>query len=335
MYFNRELSWLKFNERVLMEGNNMSLPLYERAKFSAIFSSNLDEFFMVRVASVKDQINLNMIDEKDDGYTPQETFEAIYKEVSKLVELQATLTDELMQALSRENMNLVGRNAFNRKIVSKLKPYFYDQVYPVLTPMGIDMGRPLPLISNKKIYIAVKLMVDMEARLALVEVPSVLDRVKRIDYDKFVLLEDVIEEFVCDLFPGNEIIETTQFRVTRNGDFQLLKDESDDLLMVIEEAVKLRKWGDAIRLEVRHDIDEWLLDQLSHILSIEPFQCYRIRVPLDQTYLSRLPLPKHSKDLLKRKYKANKFYNLKKKIYLMRLEKVIYFSIILTTVLIM
>ena len=280
MYFNRELSWLKFNERVLYQAEDDSLPVLERIKFNAIFSSNLDEFFMIRVASVKDEMNLGITDRDQSGFTPDQVFNDIYSQIAALMKRQAKICEELIKKLEEKSIILIRKNSYDEEILEELQTMFQVDIFPVLTPMAVDFSRPFPLISNGSLYIAVKLLVREVERLALVEVPSVLERLIPLKIVKkknaYLLLEDIIETFIEKLFVGNEVLSTCQFRITRNGDLNLLQDEADALLNVIEEAVKLRKWGEAIRLELSDDADAWFENTLMAAFHMEHRQVYKI-----------------------------------------------------------
>lgn len=317
MYFNRELSWLKFNERVLLEANDMTLPILERIKFNAIFSSNLDEFFMVRVASIKDQMNIGYNRTDPSGMAPEPLFISINQKVSELVELQNKISETLMQGLKDNHFNLLRREDYTKGIRGNLKQLFNTSIFPVLTPMAVDFSRPFPLISNKSLYIAVKLLVNQIERLALVEVPSVLTRLISFDCPEgdhcYVLLEDIIEEFIADLFIGNTILATCQFRITRNGDLNVIQEDTDILLNVIEEAIKLRKWGEAIRLEISYRPDEWLKRTLVSAFHMEDSQVYEIKGLMDKTVWFKFKPPKALQHLQKEAYIPRKLPFMAKK----------------------
>ena len=297
MQFNRELSWLKFNERVLMEAGDESLPILERLKFLAIFSSNLDEFFMVRVASIKDQLDLGYDLEDSSGLTPQEVFDRINEEVERLLEIQSELSKACLHELEKNGVNILRATDYDKKLKRQLRQFFNVQAFPVLTPLAVDFSRPFPHLAGKSMYIAVRLNVEEEEKLALVAVPSVLPRFPSFKLDGetvYVPIENIIEMFAGDLFPGNEITDTAIFRVTRNGDLQLIEEDADDLLGVIEEAVKLRKWGDVIRLEIEKEADEWFAVTISKSLHLSDAQIYRVDALMDMTsFMSFRPARKY------------------------------------------
>lgn len=317
MYFNRELSWLKFNERVLGQAEDDSLPLLERTKFSAIFSSNLDEFFMIRVASVKDEMNLGINETDESGYTPDQVFEEIHTRVSTLVKRQSEISEDLLRKLEEKSIVFIRRNSYDEAILDELQTMFQVDIFPVLTPMAVDFSRPFPLISNHSLYIAVKLLVRDVERLALVEVPRVLERIIPFRSGKnkhsYLMLEDIIEAFIGKLFAGNEVLSTCQFRITRNGDLNLLQEETDALLNVIEEAVKLRKWGEAIRLELSSDADIWFENTLTAAFHMESRQVYRVSGFMDKTFWFKFKAPKNITGLSKQAYIPKKTPLIEKK----------------------
>src|SRR6056297_2422395 len=304
-YFNRELSWLKFNERVLEQASDSSMPILDRLKFISIFSSNLDEFFMVRVASIKEQIIAGYSIEDDSGYFPDEVFDKISGNVSKLLKRQHEIMEECDIELEKKGIRILRREDFNRETIEELKEYFNTSVFPVLTPMAVDFGRPFPFVSNKSLNIVSKLSIDENLKLAIVEVPDVLDRFIRLESAKeptYVLLEDVIVQFMDDLYIGQKVLGSSIFRVTRDADLNLMEDDADDLLMVIEKAVKKRRWGDAIRLEIEEGTDEWIESELEKAFEIGSNQVYRICGMLNPAGWFSFKPPKRMKGLKSKAY---------------------------------
>jgi polyphosphate kinase len=315
--FNRELSWLEFNERVLLESRDESLPLLERVKFSAIFSSNLDEFFMVRVAAIKNQISLGYEAVDPSGYTAREKLIAINNRVRDLVELQSKIQTKLIKAMDNEGIHFLRKENYSEDDLQRLEMMFNMDIFPVLTPMAVDFTRRFPLVNNKGLYIAVKLLIGFDTKLAIVQAPSVLDRFivfsKDDDNIVYVLLEDIIETFIDRLFLGHQVLSTSLFRVTRNGDLNIIEDEAEDLLMVIEEAVRLRKWGETVRLEIIEGADPWLHKVLQDALMLDVQQVYDIKEIMDATEFFKLKAPKSKSDLVKKPYKPNKLAFMDKK----------------------
>lgn len=317
MLLNREISWLEFNRRVLMEMEDTTTPLLERLKFSAIFSNNLDEFFMVRVAALKNQMSSGYEDIDPSGLTPREKLTLINTRVNELVHLQYDLTAKLLADLRDAGIKILRRNEFTPDIIEQLEHKFNLEIFPVLTPMAVDFSRRFPLISNKNLYIGVKLLIGIDPKLALVQVPSMLDRLIKVEDShskvSYVLLEDIIETFIDKLFLGHQVLSTCQFRATRNGDLNIVEDEAEDLLMVIEEAVKLRKWGETVRLEMVHSEDLWLAKILQDSLLLESQQVNRIDGILDLTFLFKLKAPKDHPELSRPVYKPKRMPLIDKK----------------------
>ena len=295
-YNNRELSWLGFNERVLEEAVDERNPLLERLKFLAIFSSNLDEFFMVRVAGLKDQIAAGFEKpENKAGLTPKEQLAEIFRINHGLVDHQyETFTHSLLPSLQNENIHMLKCDKLTDAERSFVNDHFENQIYPSLTPMAIDAYRPFPVIPNKALNIAIILQKEDEETsenyLAIVRIPPALDRfieVPSLDSKRcFVLLEDVISQNCYKLFEGYRVISTSQFRITRNADLSIHEEGARDLLEVIEEELKKRKWGAAVRLEIRKDWNDNAATRfLIEKLELHEKDVYIVDGPIDLTFL--------------------------------------------------
>ncbi|MGN8646872.1 RNA degradosome polyphosphate kinase [Gracilibacillus sp. HCP3S3_G5_1] len=292
-YNNRELSWLSFNKRVLEEADDETNPLLERLRFLAIFSSNLDEFFMVRVAGLKDQVKagFNRPDNKS-GLTPKQQLSQISSFNHELVGQQYDLYKELLPLLRQENIHIINMEDLTSDEINQLEYYFDEQIFPVLTPMAIDAYRAFPMLLNKSINLAVQLedIYDMEheqVKTAIVQVPALLDRFIQVgDQQKFVLLEDLIRYFMPKFFTGYHVLTTTTFRITRNADMTIHEEGARDLLKEIEKELKKRKWGAAVRLEVdARENNPEMIEFLLHVLEIHKKDLYIINGPLDLTFL--------------------------------------------------
>ncbi|WP_110111721.1 RNA degradosome polyphosphate kinase [Bacillus sp. CGMCC 1.16541] len=300
-YNNRELSWLAFNQRVLEEAFDERNALLERFKFLAIFSSNLDEFFMVRVAGLKDQVKANFNKpENKAGLTPKQQLSSISKTNHQLVQSQyALFNEQLIPAIENEGVQMVSMHDIDHEQLSFLEIYFEDQIFPVLTPMAVDAYRPFPMLLNKSLNLAVILeekteqegsITQLNGKLALVQVPAVLERFIELPHQghqrKFVLLEDVIAHFIRKIFTGYVVKSVTQFRITRNADMTIHEEGARDLLREIEKELKKRKWGAAVRLEVRgKHCDQNVLAYLKEELEIHDKDVYMVEGPLDFTFL--------------------------------------------------
>ena len=312
-YFtNRELSWLKFNIRVLNEAEDDDVKLLERLKFLSITSSNLDEFFMVRIASLKDMVEADYKKKDISGMSADKQLNLLAKETHNFVKKQYEIYNKsLLPLLKKENLYIISHDdvleAHEKKFISE---YFDEFVYPVLTPMAVDASRPFPLVRNKTLNIAALIRkrkdesskkkkkdvylgnVDGDMDFAMVQVPSVLPRIVEIpsesDERKIIYLEDIIEKNIDKLFLNYEVISAATFRVMRNAEFKLDEDEALDLLEEIKKKLKKRQWGEAIRLEVEERIDTSLLQFLKSELNIEEEDIFRINGPLDLTAMMKI-----------------------------------------------
>ena len=297
-YTNRELSWILFNTRVLNEARDKSIPLFERLKFLSITASNLDEFFMIRVASLKDMVSVHYDKPDIAGMTPQEQLEALDKATHDLVNMQySTYTRSLLPLLEKNGLHVIQAHEDLTKAEGDyVDRYFKDSVYPVLTPMAVDSSRPFPLIRNKSLNIGAlvkKKGENKEMEFATVQVPSVLPRIVELPSGndgkrKVILLEEIIEKNIEKLFLNYDIVCVHPFRIMRNADLTIEEDEAADLLKEIEKQLKKRQWGQAIRLEVEADIDKKLLKFIEKELKIKEEDIYRIAGPLDLTFLMKM-----------------------------------------------
>ncbi len=286
-YINRELSWLQFDYRILEQARTKSVPLFERLKFLAISASNLDEFFMVRVAHLDDAV-ANHVTKRDlAGMTAKEQLKAILEEAHHLESRQySTLTRSLFPALEAEGIAFLEINELSDEERDYLRRYYRVHVAPVLTPMAVDASRPFPLILNQTLNLAVLLRKNKEENFATVQVPAVLDRFIALpDKRAYVFLEDLIAMMLPDLFDGYEIVCYAPYRISRNAGFDLDEDDTDDLLAEVEKKLKKRRTGAAIRLEVGADIDERLYRFLKSELDIKKSAVFYISGPLDLTFL--------------------------------------------------
>ena len=295
-YVNRELSWLDFDYRILEEARDKSLPLFERLKFLSITASNLDEFFMVRVASLKDMVHAGYGKTDIAGMKPEEQLEAIGEKTHALVGLQySTYSRSLVPTLKQNGLRIVARHEdLTPEEGAYADDYFKANVYPVLTPMAVDSSRPFPLVHNKSLNIAALLKKksgDEELDFAVVQVPSVLSRIVEIpgeDERVVILLEEIIERNMDSMFLNYDIITAHPFRIMRNADLTIDEEEAEDLLKEIQKQLKKRQWGEAIRLEIEEDADKRVLKRLKKELDIHTGDIYEINGPLDLTFLMKM-----------------------------------------------
>ncbi len=301
---NRELSWLKFERRVLNEALDETLPILERLKFVSITSSNLDEFFMVRVASLKDMEHAGYTKRDIAGLTPTEQLAAINEKTRELVDFQySTYSKKLMPILNEKGIVVYEEyEDLNKEQILYIDKFFMDQVYPVLTPMAHDASRPFPLIRNKTLNIAALLekkgksvaigQMDEDVEFATVQVPSVLPRFIQVPSkdgkECFILLEQVIEHNMDKLFLNYQVLAASPYRIMRNADFSIDEEGAEDLLIEIEKQIKSRQRGEVIRLEVESSISKKLLSVLKKNLGVNDSDIFKIKGPLDLTYLMKL-----------------------------------------------
>lgn len=296
-YENRELSWIKFDHRVLEEARDKTIPLLERMKFLSITSSNLDEFFMVRVASLKDMVHANYKKKDIAGMTPAEQLSAISAATKELVETQYnTYNRSLIPLLNKEGIYIIGKHEeLTKEQAAFVDKYFLENVYPVLTPMAVDASRPFPLIRNKTLNIAA-LLTNKKAKdetvFATVQVPSVLSRLIQIPGKEscttFILLEQIIERNIDKLFSNYKVLCAYPYRIMRNADLTIDEDEASDLLKEIQNKLKMRQWGEVIRLEVEDGIDKKLLKFLKSEFKVSDDDVFKISGPVDLTVFMKL-----------------------------------------------
>ena len=298
-YINRELSWLQFDERVRSESENESTPLFERMKFLSISASNLDEFFMVRVASLIDMINADYKKPDIAGLTPKEQLSAVLLKVHEFVEKQYLIyNDQILPALLQNGLVISDGGDLKKNEKEFLDRYFDEIVFPVLTPMAVDSSRPFPLIRNKTLNIGALLKKrdgDDDVDFATVQVPDVLPRIIELPFDpdgdtprKVMLLEQLILSHMDRLFLNYDVLTCAAYRVERNADLSIDEDEAEDLLKEIEKQLKRRQWGQAIRLEVSAGTNEELLKFIADELKVTDNEIFKVNGPLDLTFLMKM-----------------------------------------------
>jgi polyphosphate kinase len=286
LYFSRELSWLEFNDRVLEEALDDKTPLFERLKFVAIFGSNLDEFFMIRVAAIKQQIEAQVFRKSEDGRTPSEHLAAVAERLrASLGKQMGLLNETLMPALESQGIIVKRVAELDDETQHALERTFDDRVFPVLTPLAVDSGHPFPYISNLSLSLAVELEEvtheGVQLHFARVKIPPTLPRFVPVESSPegqrwFVLLEDLIAHHLDALFPGMEVREAYLFRVTRDADLDLQEDEADDLLRAIESELQRRRFGEPVRLEIERGMPEYMRDLLLQALGLSETDCYEV-----------------------------------------------------------
>ena len=283
-FLDRELSWLRFNQRVLELAEDHTLPLLERARFLAIFTSNLDEFFMVRVAGLKRRIAAGVAVPAASGLMPTEVLDLILNTTRGLVERQARVfRDEVVPALAEVGIELVRWDDLDREEQKTCKRLFRDRVFPVLTPLAVDPAHPFPYISGLSLNLAVLIRNPrtQKEHFARVKVPPIFARFVPVGNQRFVPLEDVIREHLKRLFPGMDVLEVHTFRVTRNEDLEVEEDDAENILAALEKELLRRRFGPPVRLEVEESIAPQVLALLVSELGVSEKEVFRLRGPLD------------------------------------------------------
>jgi polyphosphate kinase len=285
-YVNRELSWLDFNARVLHEARDERNPLLERAKFLAIFASNLDEFFQVRVSGLMEQVAAGSAKRSSDGRTAAEQLAVIRDRVRGLVQEHSRLYDVVRSGLAGEGVAIVDHAAIPEHH-ARLRERYLEEIFPVLTPLAVAPGHPFPYISTLSLSLAITVAdpVTGEQRFARVKVPPILPRLVQVERHVYVPLEQVIAANLDALFPGVQIVETHMFRVTRDADFDVEEDEAGDLLSAIEQELRRRRFGSAVRLEVEDGMPEEMRDFLLSGIGLVADDLYAVPGTLDLTCL--------------------------------------------------
>ncbi len=305
-FLSRELSWLEFNQRVLNEAMDASNPLLERVKFFTIASSNLDEFFEVRVAGIKQQMESDIVERSIDGRTATETFREIRKRVVEMVALQFRFwREELVPSLAKCGIHFLQPAELDERDRAFVEKYYRSQVRPVLTPLGIDPAHPFPQLLNKSLNIVVQLEIerngDMQRRFAVVQVPRVLPRLVKLPRDNerldYVFMGQLIGHYLADLFPGTKLLGFWHFRVTRNSELYIDEEDVANLLSAVEQELHNRRKGAAVRLEVDHDCPPEIYHYLLETLDLTEDDLYIIEGPLNPTRLMAIYQGDHSPEL--------------------------------------
>lgn len=288
-YFNREISWLAFNRRVLNQAQNTEYPLLERLRFLSFVSSNLDEFFEIRVAGLLQQVDSGILDRSIDGLTPKEQLEKVLEATQELVtEQYECWQNSIVPALKKENILFTSHKELSKKEHTWLDQYFEKEIFPVLTPLAIDFAHPFPQLANKALYILVWLEdpSTQSFRLAVIPVPRILPRVIGIKLSDdppttYIFLSDILRDYALKLFPGLKLKGAWEFRITRNSDLYINEEETENLLDKIEEELYNMRRGAAVRLEIRKDVDPIPLEQLLKSIHLSKQHTFFINGPLN------------------------------------------------------
>lgn len=310
-FFNRDLSWLEFNNRVLDEAEKDSNPLLEKIKFLAISSSNLDEFYMIRVSGIIAQLKENYEKADFSGISPSEQLEAIKNKVSSFIKTQDRVFSELKNELKKENIILTDYSKIPEEVKVEFRDYYKSFIFPVLTPLAIDASRPFPFLLNKSLNIVVRLSREGEDFFCIIQVPQILKRFKEFNKDGkkyLVQLEDIIRDNLGTLFEGYEVIESALFRLTRDAEMIIDEDEAEDLLIEIKNSLQQRKWGEPVRLELNKNTPMVLLDFLLETFDNPYLHLIEYSAPLELNFLFDLA-SLHGFEHLKYEKQEPIFYN--------------------------
>ncbi len=303
LYFNRELSWLKFNSRVLAQAKNRNLPPLERLKFIAIYGTNLDEFYMIRVAGLKTLFKARVQETAIDKLTPTEQLAAIHKTIHKEQKVVEATFRDIMNDLKTHKVAIKAFEELSSKQQELIEEEFFEQIYPVIMPIAIDAKHPFPHLNNLSFALALKLE-DKKGNIkhGLIRIPRILPRFLKVDRC-YVPIESVVDHFSGELFGGLKKLASTPFRVTRNADLEIEEEEADDFLEIMEEGLRSRNRGMLIRLELREGVDKSLIDFLTTHLELDALDIYQYNIPLNlgtlweivsEASLAHLTLPTYS-----------------------------------------
>src|SRR5438270_3235470 len=297
-FFNRELSWLEFNRRVLEEAQDPTQPLIERVKFLCIISSNLDEFFEIRVAGIKQQIESETSDVAADGLSPTETFNQIQRLAHELVATEYELfNEELLPELNKNGIRIRNVSELSARRAAWARKYFQEEVFPMLTPLAVDASHPFPDLLNKSHNLLVRAKTKRrgEPRLAIVQVPRVVPRLILMPRTQgedepwnYIYLASLIKQHIAELFPGMILDAVHAFRVTRNSDLYIDDEEAENLLRTIEQELRRSSKGDAVRLEVEADCPKDFTELLLEFYDLTEADVYKLDGPLSMTHLTPL-----------------------------------------------
>jgi polyphosphate kinase len=309
-FINRDLSWVEFNRRVLEEALNPELPLLEKIKFISIFHSNLDEFYMIRISGLKEQVAANVLEPTIDGLTPTDQLRKIEQKIRPMLDESMELwKNHIIPNLNENGVEIADYTSLTDSEKELLNNYFKKEIFPILTPLAFDPGRPFPYISNLSLNFAILVRKpNGENHFARLKIPNTLPRLLQIDRilnpnkkiqtngqfsAKYIWIGDLIKDNLSLLFPGMEVLEAHRFRITRDTDIELQEDEADDLLRVIEENIRQRRFGAVVRLEVASQMPEFMIDTLMENLEVTKDDVHVIDGPLalsDMMMLYDIPL---------------------------------------------
>jgi polyphosphate kinase len=285
LYTNRELSWLQFNSRVLQQSLKESNPLLEKLKFIAIYSTNLDEFYMIRVAGLKELYASRVNTTSNDNMTAKEQLDEIYQYLDNEKEIVESTYVKITQQLEDNGLIIQRYRNLSSELKQKADEFFFENIFPVIIPIAVDATHPFPPLNNLSLSLAIKLQEDSQtyedAKFAMIRIPRLLPRFIKIDDGIYITIESLVRAHADDIFPGYEILSTATFRVTRNADIVIEEEEADDFMEILEQGLRRRKKGAFVRLEIQEDCDKDLLDFLLSHLNVNEKDIYTYKIPLN------------------------------------------------------
>lgn len=305
LFNNRELSWLQFNTRVLKQAEDESLPLLERLKFLAIYGTNLDEFYMIRVAGLKKLFTAGIIVSSADKLTPLEQLREIREYLHQEQQVVEHCLNSILKKLEHQGISIKHYKELSQQQKGYLNRYFNEQIYPVVIPIAIDATHPFPHLNNLSFGLIVKLRDNDNAaieRSGIVRIPRVLDRFVELDTHTYIPIESIVAEHIAELFPGYTLIKHASFRVTRNADIEIEEEEADDFMEILEEGLKLRKKGAMVRLEVESSHDEELINFFNRHINVYPDDIFRFHTFINLSSLWQIVTNKNFAHLLVEPY---------------------------------
>lgn len=288
LFFNRELSWLRFNTRVLNEATNKKIPLFERLKFIAIYGTNLDEFYMVRVAGLKRLYQAGITDCGADKLTPREQLTAIRSYIHKEKETLESLFEEIRTEAQKEHLVIKTFDELNQNQKKYLKDFFFNNLYPIIVPIIVDSTHPFPHFNNLSFGMAIKLKDTAnknKIKFGMVRISRMLPRFIEVNEGIYIPIENVVGEFIGDIFEGCEVLSYTSFRITRNADMEIEEEEADDFIEIMAEGIKSRRKGEIVRLEIGEADDENLISFITGHIKIDKDDIYSYKIPLNLSAL--------------------------------------------------
>ncbi len=286
LYTNRELSWLKFNSRVLHQSQKESNPLLEKLKFIAIYSTNLDEFYMIRVAGLQELYSARVNQTGQDNMTTADQLSAVREYIASEKRVLEKNYRDIITSLKEESLSILEYNNLSPKLKKSADDFFFENIFPVIIPIAVDATHPFPPLNNLSLSLAVKLQDsdssdESDIKLAMIRIPRLLPRFVHLCPGIYITIESIVREHANDIFPGYNILAATTFRVTRNADIVIEEEEADDFMEILEQGLKRRRKGAFVRLEIEEDCDDTLLEFLNAHLDVNPQDIYRYNIPLN------------------------------------------------------